>query len=274
MRKILVALSLSLLTIFSANAANELSEADKALLALDWQTSPGTGDIGDKAKIKIPKDALFLGNQDTQKFLKLNGNPEAPNTYTIYNPTEGWFAIFHFTAAGYVKDDEKIDADALMKSMKERDKGDNEDRKKQGLPPLYLDGWYIPPRYDSATKRLEWATKLHDEKNISTINFSTRILGRGGYMSAVLVTDPKTLDRDIKSFNTTLTKFEYNPGERYSEFKEGDKIAAYGLGALVAGGAAAAVASKGGFKLLWVAILGAFAAVGAFVKKLFGKKQG
>ncbi|MBU3580776.1 DUF2167 domain-containing protein [Polynucleobacter sp. AP-Capit-er-40B-B4] len=274
MRKILVALSLSLLTIFSANAANELSEADKALLALDWKTSPATGDIGDKAKIKIPKDVLFLGNQDTQKFLKLNGNPEAPNTYTIYNPTEGWFAIFHFTAAGYVKDDEKIDADALMKSMKERDKVDNEDRKKEGLPPLYLDGWYIPPRYDSATKRLEWATKLHDEKNVSTINFSTRILGRGGYMSAVLVTDPKTLDRDIKSFNTALTKFEYNPGERYSEFKEGDKIAAYGLGALVAGGAAAAVASKGGFKLLWVAILGAFAAVGAFVKKLFGKKQG
>ena len=141
-----------------------------------------------------------------------------------------------------------------MKAMKERDKLDNEERKKQGLPTLILDGWYIPPRYDSNTKRLEWATKLNEGTSTPTINFSTRILGRGGYMSAVLVSDPKTLDRDIKSFNASLAKFEFNPGERYSEFKEGDKIAAYGLGALVAGGAAAAVASKGGFKLLWVAI--------------------
>jgi uncharacterized membrane-anchored protein len=272
MRKLLIAFGLSLASAFAVQAADQMSDYDKALLALKWIRPPAVADIGSKATLPLKSDHYFLGDEETKKFLKINGNPEASNSYTLFNAVEGWFAIFHFNPAGYVKDDEKIDADVLMKAMKENDKADNEDRKKQGLPTLYLDGWYIPPRYDGNTKRLEWATKLHDEKGNPIVNFTTRLLGRGGYMSAILVSDPKTLDRDIKSFNASLAKFEFNPGERYSEFKEGDKIAAYGLGALVAGGAAAAIASKGGFKFLWVVLLGAFAAISAFVKKLFGKK--
>ena len=172
-----------------------------------------------------------------------------------------------------MKDDEKIDADALLKVLKEGNEAGLAERKKQGLDPLYLDGWYIEPRYDSDNKRLEWATKLHDKDNQTLVNFTTRILGRSGYMSATLVSDPQSLDNDIKAFKYALQDFDYINGERYSEFRNGDKIAAYGLGALVLGGAAAAVASKGGFKFLWALVLAAFAAVGAFFKKIFGRKE-
>ena len=59
-----------------------------------------------------------------------------------------------------------------------------------------------------------------------------------------------------------------------AEFQPGDKVAKYGLAALVAGGAAAAVVKgKGLFKIIGIAILAGLAAVGSFFKKIFGKKD-
>jgi uncharacterized membrane-anchored protein len=249
------------------------ASAEKDIRALGWIKSPSSGEIGDKAKIKLSGDLSFLGETDTKRFLELNGNPGSYNHYTIANLREGWFAIFTFRPEGYVKDDEKIDADALLKTLKEGNEKSLEDRKRQGLPLIYLEGWHTPPHYDVTTKRLEWATKLRTQDKEPLINYTTRILGRSGFMSVVLVSDPDSLDRDIKSFKTALKDFDYNSGEKYSEWKQGDKVAAYGLGALVVGGAAAAVASKGGFKLIWLAILGAIAAIVAFFKKFVSKKK-
>ena len=61
-------------------------------------------------------------------------------------------------------------------------------------------------------------------------------------------------------------------GERYAEFRAGDRVAEYGLAALVLGGAAA-VATKSGFlkafgKLIVVGVMGVGAAVLAFVRRL------
>lgn len=261
------------LSIHSIQAADQpAGEYEKAILSLNWIKSPNSGDVANRAKIKLSKENYFLGEEDTKKFLKINGNPESPGRYALYNPLEGWFAIFSFSPEGYVKDDEKIDADALLKVLKENNAQGLEERKKQGLPLLYLDGWYTPPHYDKENKRLEWATKIHDKDNNVMINYTTRVLGRNGYMNVLLVSEPNTLERDIKSFKAALTKFDFNNGERYAEWREGDKVAAYGLGALVVGGAAAAVASKGGFKFLWAVALAAFAGLFGIFKKFFVKK--
>lgn len=257
----------------SSQAADPpMSEYDKAIVSLNWIKPPNSGDIANRARIDLMKDNYFLGEEETKKFLKINGNPESPGHYTLFNPLEGWFAIFTFKPEGYVKDDEKIDADALLKVLKENNANGLEERKKQGLPLLYLDGWYTPPNYDKENKRLDWATKIRDKDNNITVNYTTRVLGRNGYMNVILVSEPSTLDRDIKSFKTALKKFDFNNGERYAEWREGDKVAAYGLGALVVGGAAAAVASKGGFKFLWAIALAAFAGLFGIFKKFFGKK--
>jgi uncharacterized membrane-anchored protein len=252
---------------------SSLNSIAQNINSLNWIKAPATVNITDKAQMKLSGNLMYLDESETNKFLKLTGNLPSPGSFTIYNGENNWFSIFHFKNEGYVKDDEKIDADALLKVLKEGNEAGLAERKKQGLDPLYLDGWYIEPRYDSDNKRLEWATKLHDKDNQTLVNFTTRILGRSGYMSATLVSDPQSLDNDIKAFKYALQDFDYINGERYSEFRNGDKIAAYGLGALVLGGAAAAVASKGGFKFLWALVLAAFAAVGAFFKKIFGRKE-
>lgn len=241
---------------------------------LNWQMAPAIGKVGDKGEFKISEPLLFLDEADTSKFLQFNGNLPQTSTYTIASKNSFWFGVLKFVNEGYVKDDEKIDADALLESLKEGNKLGNEEKRKQGLQTLILDGWYFPPRYDGETKRLEWGTKLRSEKDQSiTVNVTTKILGRSGYVSAILVSSPESLDKDLIAFKQALKNFDYVSGEKYSEWRQGDKVAAYGLGALVLGGAAAVATKKGGLKLLWLAILGAGAAVWAGVKKLANRNK-
>jgi uncharacterized membrane-anchored protein len=112
------------------------------------------------------------------------------------------------------------------------------------------------------------------------VNYSSRLLGRSGVMSAVLVSDPGTLAADTLQFKTALRQFSYVPGEKYSEFKSGDRIAEYGLAALIVGGAAAVATKKGFWSLLagffaafWKVLVGVGVAALAGLGSLFKRKQ-
>jgi hypothetical protein len=87
---------------------------------------------------------------------------------------------------------------------------------------------------------------LRGEDNTLVVNYAIRLLRRRGVRHAVLVTDPARLTADVAEFKTALAGYTFVTGERYSEFRAGDRVAEYGLAALVLGGAAA-VATKGGF---------------------------
>ena len=247
------------------------------LQKLSWQRAPGEGVIAGKAKIRIPEGLTFLDERNTRRFLELMGNPPRDGHYVIAPANLDWFAVFSFDPVGYVKDDEKIDADALLASLKKGDEPGNEERKRLGMAPIYTDGWHVPPHYDSATKRLEWGMRLRDEKGATHVNYTSRLLGRSGVMSAVLVSSPQSLNEDMKAFNGALGGYEFSAGEKYAEFKQGDHIAAYGLGALVLGGAAAAAAKAGLFKslgkFLWVIVGGGLMGGWALLKKFFGRKE-
>lgn len=143
----------------------------------------------------------------------------------------------------------------MLEALKESDAQQNEERKRLGLRALYTDGWEVPPHYDTQTKRLEWGVRVRQDNGPMIVNYTSRLLGRSGVMSAVLVADLRSLTADTQEFKTALQDFSYVPGEKYAEFKKGDKIAEYGLAALILGGAAAVATKKG----LWAAI-GAFVA--------------
>ncbi len=212
-------------TALSRSGSNEGNEFAK----LPWITAPESGQIADKATIKLDEKTLFLGESGTSKFLELMGNPARPGHFTIAPKDETWFAVFNFDADGYVKDDETIDADELLKSLKSGDQPANEERKRLGLKALYTDGWSVPPHYDPTTNRLEWGVRLSTEEGAQIVNYTSRILGRSGVMNATLVSQPETLDADRASFAKALSGFDYKSGERYSEWRAGDKVAAYGL---------------------------------------------
>ena len=246
--------------------------------ALKWQEGPATAALGGNATLKLPAGARFLDETEGAKFLKLTGNLPSPESILV---GDNWWAAFSFSPVGYVKDDEKIDADALLKSMKEQDGPANAERRKLGMSELHTDGWHIPPHYDAASKHLEWALKLRSPgSDTPTINYTVRLLGRSGYESAILVSDPQTLDADVKAFKAMLKDFDFKSGEKYTEFKQGDRVAEFGLMALVAGGAAAVVTKTGFWKVIvgffaafWKLILAGVVAVFWGIAKLFGKKK-
>lgn len=248
---------------------------------LPWQRGPVTGPVGDRAQLAIPSGTGLLPEASGTRFLELTGNlPEPGHTVLVHGD---WWAVFAFRESGYIKDDEKLDADVLLKSLRDNDKDANDERRKRGIAEIYTDGWAVPPHYDAASKQLEWGLRLHSSSNPKpVVNYTMRILGRHGYESVVLVTDEQTLERDVKQLREMLaTGFRFHGGERYDEFKPGDHVAEFGLGALVVGGAAAAAVKGGWFKGLlaalaagWKLVAAAVVALFAGIGRLFKRKTG
>lgn len=248
------------------------SEAEVAsqMRALNWQRGPADGSLGSIATLEIAEGQAFLDGPNTRRFLELTRNPPRDDRYALV--ADDWFAIFYFEDSGYVRDDETLDADALLASLKESDANGNRERKRLGMPALHTDGWAVPPHYDPVTKRLEWGVRLRGEDGHPLVNYTIRLLGRRGVMHAILVSSPDRLEQDVAAFKTTLAGYTFGAGERYAEFRAGDRVAEYGLAALVLGGAAA-VATKSGFfkafgKLIVVGVAGLGAAIAALFRKL------
>jgi len=264
---------------WAADAPRTAEQTRAEIGKLNWLKGPSRADVGDKGKLEVPKGGAFLGESEGSRFLELTGNLPAPGHSVL--TANNWWAVLSFNPVGYIKDDEKLDPDALLKTLKDSDGPANEERRKRGLGQLYTDGWAVPPHYDPQTKYLEWGLRLKAEGDPDPIiNYTVRLLGRSGYESVVLVSSPATLDADVKELKTTLKQFEFNAGERYAEFKPGDHVAEIGLGALVLGGAAAAASKSGFFKALlaalaagWKLVVAGVVALFAGIGKLFGRKK-
>lgn len=251
-------------------------------------TRQGVGSLGGRAEIDIPKGYRFTGGPGTVKMMELSGNPSTRKEVGML-ATEGlgpWI-IFEFDESGYVKDDEKdkINADEMLETLKEGQKQGNEYRRENGMSELEILGWVKPPSYNPKTNNLEWGTKIKslDSGGIS-INYNTRLLGRKGVTEVTLVCDPEEMEHMIAEQEKILTGFRYVEGERYAEFKEGDKVAKYGLTALVAGTGAFAAAKMGlfgklgaliakGGKLIIVAVIALLAGLKKLFSSLFGGRQ-
>ena len=240
-----------------------------------WTPGPAVGRLGRHATINVPDGYFFLDQAATKRFLEENQNiPDGNELGTLVRMKPGsddyWFAVFTYSDVGHIKDDEKdsIDAAALMKTMQDGSREANAERQKRGWAALNLEGWHQPPFYDAATHNLTWATRLNSEGD-TVINHSIRLLGRTGLMSAQLVADPASVDVSIAEFDQVLTSYTFNEGLRYAEFRPGDKLAAYGLTALIAGGAGATAVKTGLFKKIWKLLVFAVVALGGGLKKLF-----
>jgi uncharacterized membrane-anchored protein len=230
--------------------------------------------LGDQGQINLPDGYEALDGPKTREMMRAIGEPISNQEVGFITPKEkdsDWSVYFEFNPIGYVKDDEKdsLDADAILKSFKEGTERSNAERRKNNSPEMQITGWHTKPMYNPSTKNLEWCIAASVEGR-PLLNYNIRLLGREGVMEIILVTDPASLDASLPKVRSLLAGYSYLPGKRYAEWKAGDKIAEYGLTALIAGGAAA-VAFKSGLiqKLLKPIIIGVIA-LGGLIVKLFG----
>ena len=198
---------------------------------------PATAKLGTVSQIEIPAGFAFLDGEMTRALMKASGEPTSGNELGFLRPTNGeWSVIFEFSDIGYVKDDDKdkLDAPKLLKSYQDGTAQQNKAREAAGNPPLLIVGWEQEPKYDSETHNLTWAIRATSGGE-PLLNYNTRLLGRKGVMEVVLICDPKDLPTTLPEFKTLLTHHKFATGESYAEYRPGDKIAKYGLGALVLG---------------------------------------
>ncbi|MEI6655898.1 MAG: DUF2167 domain-containing protein [Verrucomicrobiota bacterium] len=261
-----------------AAAAKEASaEKFKQFIdSLDWKTE-GEGPLGSMATLKVPRGYRFTGGAGTLKLMEAYGNLTNGSELGYIAPFDmGWFAVFEFENCGYVKDDEKnkLDADKILKQLKDGQVEANKELTKRGMPTLEVLGWQTPPFYNPQTHNLEWAVRLRGTGGGDMINYKTKLLGRRGVMDVVLVCDEDQLSSVIPQYQKLLKGFAYQQEESYAAFSKGDKIATYGLTGLIVGGGLLAAAKTGLLAKLWKPIAVGLVAIGAFLKRIFtGKTQ-
>ncbi len=257
--------------LFGASVYGEAPEVP----GVTWAYGPGSGDLDGTAEVSIPEDYVFAGAESTRVLMEAMQNPTSGKELGFLAPTGiEWFVVFEFDEVGYVRDDEKnsLDADAMLESIKKGTEASNKERQRRGWPTMTIVGWAQAPRYSEATHNLEWAI-TGESGGDTIINYNTRILGRGGVMRVTLVTNPDLLPQTLPKFKDLLAGYAFQKGHRYAEFKKGDKMAKYGLAALVVGGASAVAVQTGLFKWIWKALVLGAVAIGSFFKRFFGGKR-
>ena len=267
------------------NQLDELKQVVQLVKNLKYQQ--GEIDLrGGLAKLTVPKDFNYLGPEDAETVLvKLWGNPpSADKPLGLLIPagmtpmsSNAWVVTIDYSEDGFVKDGDasKINYDDLLQKMQKGIAENNKARQEQGYPSITLVGWAAPPRYDAVTHKLYWAKQLKFEGEKSdTLNYSIRMLGRKGVLELNAIAGINQLAEIDKQTPQILGMVDFKEGNRYADFDpKVDKVATYGIAALVAGGIAAKL---GFFKIIWVFLLAAkkfiiigVIAVVAFIKKFF-----
>ena len=260
----------SLLT-FSVQA----QDIESTFKRVQWQKGPSDASLGQIAQIRVPPGYVFADANDTRLLMEAMQNPPTGVELGFLAPADlNWFVVFEFSNIGYVKDDEKhsLDADAILKALKEGNEKGNDERRKRGWPILTITGWEQKPHYDSLTHNLEWAIRVDSEGN-PAINYNTRLLGRGGVMRVSLVVHPSVLSDTVPKFKSLISMFAFKQGHKYTEFRQGDKIAKYGLTGLIVGGATAVAVKTGAFKWLWKVGIAVLIGAGALLRMLFRRRE-
>lgn len=240
---------------------------------------------GANATLDVPESFYFLGAEDAKTVLEeVWGNPPGQDVLGMLFPAEstpfdagGWGATIEYLDEGYVSDEDaaEINYDELLQSMQNDTESESEARVAAGYEPIKLVGWASSPYYDHAAHKLHWAQELEfGDMDVNTLNYNIRVLGRKGLLRINFIADMGQLNTIQENVDTVLGLAEFDTGATYAEFDPSmDKVAAYGIGALVAG----KVIAKTGFLAAALVFLKKFGViillgVGAFLARIFKKK--
>ena len=238
------------------------------------------------ATLNVPENFYYLDSKDAEKVLvEVWGNPPGQNVLGMIFPaeqtpfdTDSWAVTIEYEEEGYVSDEDadKIDYDDLLKEMKKDTQAASEYRVEQGFPSIELVGWAATPFYDGQTKKLHWAKEIKfGESSANTLNYNIRVLGRKGVLVLNFIAGMEQKAIIEQNLDGVIALADFDEGSTYADFDpDVDKVAAYGLGALVAG----KVLAKTGFfaiALIFLKKFGIYIVIGLGIlfKGLFSRKK-
>lgn len=210
------------------------------------QRGPVTVKLRDQAQLNLPEGFGFIPQKESTALMSAMGNSPGDDLLGLIVPLgeAHWYVVAYYDPSGYIKDDDAKhwDADKLLQSLKDGTEAGNAARTRVGVPPLKVTRWIEPPAYTADSHRLIWSVEAQRKDGVSedpTVNYNTYVLGREGFISMNLITSASGVNDDKAAARVLLSAVNFNDGKRYGDFNSStDKVAAYGLAALVAGVAA------------------------------------
>ena len=237
----------------------------------------------------MPDSIDYYDSQESQLVLEdLWGNPPDDSVLGMLfpagaSPTEAeWGAVITYDDSGYVSDDDAAHTDyaALLKDMQAAARRNNNLLEREGYATAELVGWAVEPSYDAAKHRISWAKDLvfSTSGGEHTLNYDMRVLGRGGVLSVNFVASMAGLESVRAAAPEVLAIPDFNEGNRYEDYRQGDKTAGYGVAALIAGGVGVAAAKKVGLlgvgllflKKGWVILIAITGGIMGWLRRTFG----
>lgn len=264
-----ISMLMGILLLWPVAAISEEKVAEEKMMTVEeFEASlhykQGTVDLLDGAvRLDVPASFRYLNPEDTQRLLEDGwGNPSGSGTLGMLFPVDvsplsagGWGIVITYSDDGHISDEdaEEIDYAELLTNMKEETEVANEERKQYGYEPVELVGWAAAPYYDKASHKYHWAKELKFGGNqANTLNYNVRVLGREGVLVLNAVAGMDQLGMINRDIPDVLAFSNFTSGNRYEDFNaDTDRMATYGLAALVGG-----VAAK---KLGLLAVIAAFA---------------
>ena len=255
------------------------TEWNEKINTLKWYNEDGKNTSikipGSNANLKIYENEIYLLGQDIDQYdWWAYGRAEGMDAIRVFGDSYS-YTITKPENNGYVKIDDWSDVspEELIQGLRDAntDKGD-------GLSYAKQINWIYKPSLDKEKNLVTYSYKVIWNNDSTSMESKNIILGREGYIDQTFVFGDLSNTRE----NADLAKSasldtSFTEGYTYKDYKSGDKIAAAGIGALVAtslgvkalksgGGAAAA----GGILLLLKKFWWILLAPLAFLGKLFG----
>ena len=263
----------------ASSKAASVQDRQSAMAALEAAIvqGPAVIDLHQQATLNLPAGYIFMPSPQVNYLLEAQGNELDDGFVGMIAPAnnDDWAVMVTYLPDGYVSDADaaKLNPDQLLKDLRAGAAQNAAHRHSMGQPGLNVVGWVNAPAYDTQTHKLTWTLEgsvENDEASEHFANYNMKVLGREGLFSVTLASSASAIATYKPMADSLLANIQFNPGKRYADFNAStDKVATYGLAALVTGvvakkaGVLAVIglALAKGAKLIMIAVLGGLAAL-------------
>jgi len=277
-----VAVTMLCATTAAAEAPQSAEDQRAVIQSLNWRHGGILHLEGSKTTLTVADKYAVVTDRDARRFYEAVEGTKAPDglEVIVVDPAASTEVMFATIPEGYVRFDDwgDVDADRMLNRVRDNTDEANKERVAHHMPPLEVIGWRERPTLDRTTETVRWAIEARsgDDK---IINATVLTFGRYGYEKLTWVGGA---EQDYGGFLTEMrSASSFDPGARYVDFKDGDKVAAYTIAALVATVIGAKAAVKAGLlvalavllKKLWLIAIAAVMGAATYLRKSFARRR-
>lgn len=282
MKKIIIIL------FFSSLITNLLALEEKRLSDDEWSSkieSLSWKNIDEKnhstlikkvnAKVSILENEIYLDNfNDINQYSWWTYGLPAEKDIVMLIRGSGYDVYLDYVDDGYVKLDDwkNVDPKDFLSQMRDIAKSNANYLKEKKLDYVNKIDWIFKPTLNNENKSVSYSYKVDWNSGAESMESKNIILGKKGYLeSAFVVSYKKDMDLKLESdFSKDFVNgVVFEDGFKYSDYKPGDKLAAVGIGGLVAGSLGVKALAKSGILLklakFWWVLLAPLAFMGKFL---------